>query len=127
MHPLNGPDSAFHSQLNSKPYCSVGAGRLTSFVWKTGDLVGGWRYRFNVFRLASCGGRVTQLFGPSDLFHFVKLSQVLASVLADDGCLSPVDRRVLKRLAADLDDLLTKAKGKPTNQNGANHGDTPHS
>ena len=126
MPTRNNPDSSLHSLINQKPYCSVGAGQLTSFVWKTGGVDAGWRYRFNIFRLSSRGGYVTQMFAPSDLFHFVKLTQVLAAVLADDGCLAPVDRGVLIRLAANLDELLTNTNTQPTNHNGATHGDTPH-
>ncbi len=89
-----------------KPYCSVGAGQLTSFVWKTGNQSSGWRYRINLFRLKARGSRVTQLFTPDDLVNLVKLTQVLATVIADDGCLPTIDRNVLKRLAADLDVML---------------------
>ena len=126
MPPRNAQGSSLYSLINQKPYCSVGAGQLTSFVWKTGGVNAGWRYRFNIFRLASRGGRVMQLFRPSDLFHFVKLTQVLAAVLADDGCLSPVDRGVLKRLAANLDELLKNTSRQSTDPNGATNGDTPH-
>ncbi len=91
-----------------KPYCSLGAGCLSSFLWKIGDQGSGWRYRFNLFRLAGKNGRVSQLFRPADLMHFVKLVQVMASVISDDGCLSPMDRGVMRRLATDLDELLTR-------------------
>ena len=121
---MNAPqshNSNLYSQLIPKPYCSVGAGPLSSFVWKTGDKNSGWRYQFNVFRLTARGGRVKQLFGPSELLHFVKLTQVLAAFLADDGCLSPVDRGVLNRLATDLDHLLKNAsRQRPANDGGAN-------
>lgn len=91
-----------------KPYCSLGAGCLSSFLWKIGDNDSGWRYRFNIYRLAAKSGRVSQLFRPADLMHFVKLVQVMASVIADDGCLSSVERGVLRRLATELDALLTR-------------------
>jgi hypothetical protein len=104
--------SALYAALNPKPYCTLGAGQLTSFVWKSGDAVAGWRYRFNVFRLASQTGQVSQYFDPSDLMHFVKLLQVLTSELSDDGCLAAVDLGVLKRLATDLDELLNNAGRK---------------
>jgi hypothetical protein len=94
-----------HQPAVPKPYCSVGAGRLTSFVWKSGDENSGWRYRFNLFRLAAKGGRVSQLLAPSDLIHLIKLAQVLSAVIADDGCLSFEERDDLRRLAADLDTL----------------------
>lgn len=89
-----------------KPYCSLGAGCLSSYLRKIGNDGSGWRYRFNIYRLAANSGRVSQLFRPADLIHFVKLVQVLASVIADDGCLSSVDRGVLRHLATELDVLL---------------------
>ncbi len=87
-----------------KPYCSVGAGQLTSFVWRTSGDRADWRFRFNCFRMTG-SGRTTQLFRPCDLFHFIKLAQVLAAVLADDGCLPATDRKKLVRLANALDQL----------------------
>jgi hypothetical protein len=100
---------------NSKPMGMVGAGRLTSMIWKHGNQQSGWRYRFNLFRTATGGGRVSQLFRPADVIHFVKLAQVLASVIADDGCLSQVERGVLKRLAADLDELWERTSNPASN------------
>ena len=88
-----------------KPYCMVGAGELASALWKTGDQVAGWRYRFNLFRMPSRSGRVSQLFRPADLTDIVKLCQVLAATLVDDGCLSPADRRALKQLVANLEQI----------------------
>ena len=122
----NVPESALRSPTIPKPYCSVGAGPLTSFVWKSGDSIAGWKYRFNIFRFTRRGGRVSQFFGPRDLFQLVKLTQVLAAVIADDGCLSQVDRGVLKRLAAELDDLLTNPNKQKPNMNGESHGDSAH-
>lgn len=127
MSDQDNSNSSLQSPIVPKPYCSVGAGQLTSFVWKSGDQDSGWRYRFNLFRLAAKGGRVSQLFGPSDLFHFVKLAQVLAAVLADDGCLSSGDRRVLKRLAANLDAVLANKCNSTRHNHGAAYGDTSHS
>lgn len=74
-------------------------------IWKTGDDNSGWRYRFNLFRTRRRGGRVGQLFAPADVIQLVKLAQVLAAVIADDGCLDPIERGVLKRLATELDVL----------------------
>lgn len=95
-----------HPGIVRKPYCSVGAGQITSFIWKTGDRDAGWRYCFNLFRLSVSGGKVSQLFKPSDLMSLVKLIQVAASVIADDGCLEQKERTELRRLANDLDELL---------------------
>jgi hypothetical protein len=110
----NNSETPLSQSAVPKPYCSVGAGPLTSFVWKSGDGSARWRYQFNLFRLADDGGRVSQLFAPADLIHFVKLTHVLAAVIADDGCLSTVDRGVLKRLATELDQMLSRAAKRPT-------------
>lgn len=91
---------------SEKPMAVVGAGPLTSTVWKSGDEHSGWRYRFNLFVQHSDSGRVSQQFHPADLIHFVKLTQVLAAVLADDGCLTKSDRVLLQRIASELDGVL---------------------
>ena len=91
-----------------KPYTILGAGRLVSTFWKAGDERSGWRYRFNVYRMNSDNGQVSQLFGPTDVKDLVKLSQVLATVLADDGCIPTNQRRALADLAAQLDTITRK-------------------
>lgn len=88
-----------------KPMAMVGSGPLTSAIWKSGDEQGGWRYRFNLFRQLAGNGHVSQLFQPADLTHLVKLTQVLAAVLADDGCLSARQRQSLRELATQLDEI----------------------
>jgi hypothetical protein len=85
-----------------RPYAAVGAGPLTATIWKSGDECSGWRYAFNVFRQSRRTGRVTQLYQPDDVVDFVKLCQVLATVLADDGCLDTRLRHDLAQLAATL-------------------------
>jgi len=108
--PLSTPPSM------PKPMATVGAGRLISMIWKDGDPQAGCRYWFNLFRTGARRGRISQLFQPADVIHLVKLSQVIASVIADDGCLSAVQRGVLKRLAADLDELWRRTT--KTSENG---------
>jgi hypothetical protein len=83
----------------------LGAGPLVSTLWKDGSEVTGWRYRFNLFRLADSGA-VGQKFTPADLKHLVKLTQVLAAVLADDGCVSAELRDELLQLAQSLDGII---------------------
>lgn len=87
-----------------KPYAMLGAGSLVSTLWKTGDHQAGWRYGFNLFRMTH-RGHVGQRFSPADLLDLLKLVRVLAATLADDGCLSPVRRRELARLATMLDQI----------------------
>lgn len=96
-----------NNQQHRRPYCAVGAGRLTSFIWKSGDSVGGWRYRFNLFRSSPKGSRVTQLYRVSDLLNLVKLVQVLATVILDDGCVSANQRQRLRRLVEQLSDVTS--------------------
>lgn len=94
-----------HKRIRVKPYAMVGAGRLVSTLWKSGDPQAGWRYHFNLFRITG-RGQVGQLFSPDDVIDLIKLTRVLASTLAEDGCLSTVRRRELTRLAALLDNIL---------------------
>ena len=89
-----------------RPMEIVGAGPLISTIWKLGDEHTGWRYRFNLTRQTSDRGDFTNLFQPGDLVNFIKLMQVLAAVIADDGCLSQAERTTLKNLSMQLDDLL---------------------
>ena len=77
-----------------------------SSIWKLGGVESGWRYRFNVVRQSSDHEHFTDLFQPNDLIHFIKLIQVLAAVIADDGCLSQTERIMLRRLAVRLDEFL---------------------
>ena len=92
----------------SKPYEILGAGQLVSTVWKTGDSCGGWQYRFNVYRMSECNGHVSQLLRPADVESMVKLCQVLAMTLADDGCVPAEQRQKLADLAAKLDAINDK-------------------
>lgn len=89
-----------------RPVEIVGAGPLLSTIWKLGDELTVWRYRFNVVRQTSDSGIVSDLFQPTDLVHFIKLIQVLAAVIADDGCLALAEKTTLRNLAAQLDDFL---------------------
>ena len=84
-----------------KPMGMVGSGPLTALIWKSGDQDSGWRYQFSLFRQLKAG-KVSQLFRPLDLMYFIKLLQVLAAVIADDGCLSPIETGVLRRVEQDL-------------------------
>lgn len=91
-----------------KPYSFVGAGRLTSMLWKTGDEHSGVRYRFNIVRGPSLLESFNPLFEPADLSDLVKLAQVMASVIADDGCLQADDRKRLRWLIKELDALTRR-------------------
>jgi len=87
----------------------VGAGPLTSAIWKLGDEESGWRYRFNVVRQSTPNGCVTDLFQPMDLICFIKLIQVLATEIAHDGCLTHDEHLMLRNLAQRLNEFLGRA------------------
>ena len=80
----------------------LGAGQLVSAVWKTADQRGGRSCHFNVYRMNPHNGTVSQLLRPMDVHDLVKLCQVLAMTLADDGVIPPEQRRVLADLAKRL-------------------------
>ena len=87
----------------------VGAGPLLANIWKLGNEHTGWRYRFNLTRQTSDRSVFTDLFRPTDLVSFIKLIQVLAAVIADDGCLNQAERTMLKSIAKQLDEPLKGA------------------
>jgi len=100
-----------------KPYTRMGADQLTASVYKTGDELVGFEYRFNIVRLNNRTGRVIQWFTPDDLHGLVKLTRVLAAELADDGCIGSELRTQLFAIAEALDDAI--AKIAPANIPGA--------
>jgi len=87
----------------------VGAGPLLSTIWKLGDEHTGWRYRFNLTRQTSARGVFTDLFQPLDLVNFIKLIQVVAAEIANDGCLTQDERLMLRNLVQQLDVFLGDA------------------
>lgn len=98
-----------------RPMELAGAGPLMSSIWKLGGEQSGWRYRFSIVRRSMDRSHFTDLFQPNDLIHFIKLIQVLAAVIADDGCLSQPERIMLRRLAVRLDEFLG-GECSPTNE-----------
>jgi len=92
----------------------AGAEQLTASVYKTGDELTGFDYRFNITRLNNHTGRVNQWLTPDDLFAMVKLVRVLSAELADDGCMNESLRGQLIRLAAALDSAIAEVS---TNEN----------
>lgn len=92
-----------NSKVTNRPYCLVGASRLSAALWKDGDEQGGFRYRFNIFRMLASSGRVSQLFDPEDVISLAKLAHVMALALIDDGCIHADLRRQLQQLVVRLD------------------------
>lgn len=101
-----------HATAVHKPYALVGSGRLTATIWKTEEDVSGWTYAFNIVRTNRRTGQTLQRFGPKDLTPLVKLVQVLAFTLGDDGCLSAELRQELSRLESQLRQVLETHSGE---------------
>jgi hypothetical protein len=97
-----------------EPYAMLGAGDLTSALFKDGDERSGWRYRFNIFRMGKRNGRVGQWYSPEDVEDLVKLAQILAIALADDGCLEQDVCDDLSCLSACLDEVLPERNEQET-------------
>ncbi len=113
-----------------KPMMHVGAGSLTSSIWKLGNDESGWRYRFNVVRQSVPNECVTDLFQPMDLIQFVKLIQLLATEIANDGCLTHDEHLMLRTLAQRLDEILARAEDETENEttpNTRNNSQVDHS
>lgn len=92
-------------ESESKPYCIVGAGSLTSNVWKQSRGSDEFRYRFNLFRTKR-NGKVTNRFRPQDVLSLAKFVRVISQVLADDGCITPEQRRLLLFFDTAMDEVL---------------------
>lgn len=102
----NGNANLIQIADSRKPYATMGAGRLASTLWKEADRRGGWRYRFNLFRMSAPNGHVSQRFRPEDLPDLVKLVQILSAALTHDGGVPDELSQDLCCLRACLDDLL---------------------
>lgn len=89
----------------AKPYCIVGSGHLTAHLWKRPRSDESCVYRFNLFRTQR-NGRVSQLLRPNDVLPLIKFVRVISQVIDDDGCISAEQRRLLRHLAAALDDVI---------------------
>lgn len=90
-----------------KPIAVIGAGDLVSHLQRGDDERDPDNYQFNVFRFGE-DLAATHALRPCDVRDMVKLCQVLAFTIADDGWI-PVDvRRSLIELASDLDDLTRR-------------------
>lgn len=83
------------------PYAVLGSGDLVSHLLRRNVDVGK-EYHFNVFRMEP-DEKVTHSLRPRDLRAIVKLCQVLAFTIADDGWLADDLRSELFELADDLD------------------------
>ena len=95
---------ASSNTLREQPIAIVGAGELVSHIYRCDDEANPNNYRFNVFRLTE-RLTATHELRPSDLRDVVKICQVLAISMLDDGWIPPDAKSVLNSLIQDLDSL----------------------
>ena len=85
-----------------KPMLVVGAGPLIARIWKFGSEESGWVYRFQIIRQTEEKHHLTNLFRPSDLWHFLQLMQLLGTEILSDGCVTQTDRQALKVIVSQV-------------------------
>lgn len=87
-----------------QPIVVLGAGDLISHVLRGDDPNDPANYRFNIFRNDE-GMRTIHDLRPCDLRDLVKLCQVLAFAMTDDGWLPSESHDALLELFDELDEL----------------------
>ena len=98
---------ALESTLRGQPVAVLGAGDLVSHLHR-GDHAGDpANYRFNVFRLDG-DLQVTHELRPGDLRDLIKLCQVLAFAIVDDGWIPRETSDSLRGLFDELDALTRR-------------------
>ena len=90
-----------------KPCAMLGAGSLAASLNKYGDEQGGWRYRFNIFRMSKASGRVSHKLSPRDMPDLVRLAQLLAFTLSEEDGLDSSLRDDLGCLFACLGEVFS--------------------
>ncbi len=90
---------------STRPLAVLGAGDLVSHLTRADD--GARDYRFSVFRFGQ-RAEATHALRPTDLRDLVKLCQVVAFAIVDDGWIGDEQRRELLSLIAELDQTTSK-------------------
>lgn len=89
-------------QRRSQPVAVLGAGELVSHLYRHDDEFGRSEYQFSVNRMTD-SLQATSALRARDLTDLVKLCQVLAFAIENDGWVSEARRRELRELFDDLD------------------------
>ena len=90
---------------STRPVAVLGAGDLVSHLTRTDD--GRGDYQFNVFRIGQLA-EVSHALRPRDLRDLVKLCQVVAFAIVDDGWIGDEQRCELQDLIPELDQTTSK-------------------
>ena len=91
----------------TKPVAAFGAGDLVSHLHRGVDVADRANYRFSVFRLSQ-DLQATHELRSCDLRDLVKLCQVLAFAIVDDGWTPTETRNSLRELFDELDTLTQR-------------------
>lgn len=94
-------------QRRSQPVAVLGAGQLVSHLYRHDGESGQSEYRFSVCRIAE-SLQTTHGLRAGDLRDLVKLCQVLAFAIEDDGWLSPAMQTELRSLFDELDEITRR-------------------
>lgn len=100
---------ASNTRATEQPIAVLGAGDLVSHLYRDQEELDSAEYRFNMFRLGT-DMAVTHELRPCDLRDIVKLCQVLAFAIVDDGWSPPAVREALLELNERLDELTRSWK-----------------
>ncbi len=90
---------------STRPLAVLGAGDLVSHLTRADD--GAGDYQFSVFRFGQ-RAETTHALRPTDLRDLVKLCQVVAFAIVDDGWIGDEQRRELLDLMGELDQITSK-------------------
>jgi hypothetical protein len=90
-----------------EPVAVIGAGNLVSRLHRGDDADDPENYRFSVFRLGH-ELQATHELRPCDLHDLVKLCQVLAFAIVDDGWIARETGDSLRELVDELDALTRR-------------------
>jgi hypothetical protein len=90
-----------------EPVAVLGAGDLVSHLHRGDNADDPANYRFNMFRLSQ-GLQATHELGPRDLRDVVKLCQVLAFAIVDDGWVPTQTSNSLRELFDELDTITRR-------------------
>ena len=93
-----------NSNSNREPVAVVGAGDLISHLFRTTNDMSEAEYRFGLMRLET-DLEATHSLRSSDLRDIVKLCQVLAISILDDGWLDGNQSFVIEELVQSLDEI----------------------
>jgi hypothetical protein len=96
-----------NTMTTEQPVAVLGAGELVSHLYRASDPDSSANYRFNIIRLQS-DLETTHKFRPSDLPDLIKLCQVLAFAIEDDGWVCVATRNRMRDLFNDLDEITRR-------------------